>query len=204
MDPPPRLEVTLLQLCRQIHDEAAPVLYGKNAFYFSIPKSCARVGFSTEPADELRLRAQSLWLFGYREHSWHTLFLELQASLFARFLHSIGRENAARFTTLRFLLDKLVEGKYDANLTVDPAVNVVMQLLKIHVSGPRDLGVVLMIYDKYEKLVGAFCNPWTVRPMVELVVYDVLRHSVERLSGLKRLWFRGFDRDPNVKRELEK
>lgn len=214
VDPPLRLDPAILRTCQKVHDEAAPVLYGKNAFYFSLPDSCTRVYLrKTEPAHELRLRSQCLWLFGYREHSWHTLFLEMQASLFARFLHRIGRKNAARLTTLRFLIENPDWGEYDAGLTVGQAVTVVMQLLKIHVSGLQDLGVFLMVHDLLpyqtwflddEKPVRPFRHSWTPYPPVESVVYDVLMHSEESLSGLKRLGFRGFDRDPYVKRELEK
>lgn len=219
VDPSLGIEPAILRICKKVHDEAAPVLYGKNAFYFSVPDPCTRLFFrKTEPADELRLRCQCLWLFGYRQESWNRLFLEIQASLFAHFLYQIGKQNAALLTALRFLLEKPEGGEFDAGLTVGPAMNVVMQLLKHHVSGLHDLKVILM--DHHDvigypiwfmihgvRIRGSVLysrHPWMAYcPSVETVMYDVLKGSIQKLSGLRRLGFGGFDRDPYVKRELE-
>lgn len=193
------LAPAILRTCKEIHDEAAPILYSRNVFYFPIPDQFRTAGFTRAgPAEELRLRSQCLWLFGYRDEAWHTLFFEIQASMFARFLHMIGKENAARLTTLRFLLgDPTTDGGRYGPKT-GQVMKVVMQLLYMHVPGLRDLNMLLVVNDR-----APYHTLWTPHPTVERVLYDVLKEAVRNLPELKHLEIKGFGRDPGVKRELK-
>ncbi len=216
-DLPLGLAPEILQTCKTIHNEAAPILYAKNTFYFSLPDECTRGQlYTTAPAEELLLRSQCLWLFGYREVSWHTLFFEMQASLFARFLHRIGKENAASLTTIRILLldDDSSYGEDDP--TIGKALNVAIQLLHIHVSGLRDLSVIFKVDDliPYPRCIqskeefGRDPDPYNLWWMPclppEFVMYEILKKEFRKLCGLKNLHFRGFRRDHYVMRELRK
>ena len=210
----------LLRTCKKVHEEAAPILYGKNAFYLSLPDLSTRGQLATtEPAEELRLRSQCLWLFGYRAENWHKLFFEIQASLFARFLYKIGKANAARITTVRILVDDPLEGAGRSGPMIGQAMNVVCHLLHRHVPGLRDLSIVLMVDDLmlYSTLFRfmdykepnndgdrPYRTSWNPYPSVELVLYQIMQDFIPKLSGLKRLRFQGFGRDPFIKKELEK
>lgn len=98
-------------------------------------------------------------------------------------------------------------------------MNVVMQLLKLHVSGLRDLLIVLtddalFSYwclnesdkdsEREEQLRGLRRPTWTSYPPPETVLYDILKEDAPKLSGLKNLKFKGFGREPYVKKELQK
>ena len=46
----------VLQTCKTIHNEAAPILYAKNAFYFSLSDECTRGQlYIPAPTEGLRL-----------------------------------------------------------------------------------------------------------------------------------------------------
>ena len=209
----------LLRTCKKVHEEAAPILYGKNAFHFSLPDLATRAQLRTaEPAEELRLRSQCLWLFGYRAENWHKFFLEIQASLFARFLYKIGKENAASITTIRILVFDPHEEEGLSGPMIGQAMNVVCHLLHCHVPDLRDLSIVFMVdyniryssfdFIEYEDPNNEGERPYLIPespyPTVELVLYHIMQDFIPKLSGLKRLGFQGFGRDPFIEKELEK
>lgn len=197
------VSTNILRTCKQIHNEAAPILYGGNTFYFGLPNPCTGIEPQViEPAEVLQLDSQCLLLFGYRAESWHELLFAIQASFFARFLYQIGKENAARITTLRFVVRDL---KASRSLTTGQAMKVVTHLLHRHAPGLRDLRIILTTHFDEEPKNGVY-RPYRVSkgayPSVELVLHSILKNSVPKLSGLKRLEFQGFGRDPSVKEEL--
>ena len=86
-------------------------------------------------------------------------------------------------------------------------MKVVTHLLHRHVPGLRDLRIILSTWFDEEPKNGVN-RPYHVSqkqyPSVELVLHHILKDFVPKLSGLKRLEFQGFGRDPFVKKELAK
>ena len=196
------LSPAILRTCKQIHGEAAPILYSKNTFQFPLLDPCLRWDLVVaKPADELRLRSQCVRLFVHSKKKWHKLFFELQTSLFARFLNSIGKENAAKLETLRFLLDSEIEVDSLEYSVMGPAMNAVMQLLVHHVPGLRNLSINL---DGLDEDPEAPFQRVITHPEPELAVYEVLKKTAKKLSGLKYLAFEGFEKNAHVNRELQK
>lgn len=210
------LSLAILRTCKKIHDEAATILYGKNDFHLTVPDRYTRETLSsTEPAGELWLRSQCLWLFGYREDAWDKLFYEIQFSLFARFLYKIGKENATRLRTLRISIEQKPMYQGENSLVIDQTTNVVMQLLKLHVPGLRDLIMVLDDSCPYCGFNHFDDNPvsdeepndsrrprWASNPSVEAVLFDALKKEALKLASLKNLTFKGFRREPWASYEL--
>ena len=207
----------ILRVCKTVHRDATPILYGENVFQFQLIKRQISWNPVTTGLDdsknlcrELPQNSMGRWNDEAPDFS--------HDSTFAVFLREIGQQNAASVKNLKFV-EKKVDNRAHAQ-QAGQAIQATTQLLKSHAPGVCQvkIGLGRDHWDGFEEgpfkpviftstlvcLKGLFPDyVRTIHPEEQETMYKGMADMVREITWLKQLSVTGFDKDDPAYQKLQ-
>lgn len=214
----------ILRVCKAIHRDATPILYGENVFQFRLkegqtPSNRGSTGLNDFESfcRELRQDPMGRWIDEAPD--------ALRDSTFAVFLRKIGQRNAASIKKLKFVEEEAHKRAYDQQ--AGRPIQAITHLLKSHVPDVRQVkicrgcdhwdgfedGPFKPVDFEPERLVSScrVISCWDelpdlvpdVRRGEQEAMYKATADLVREITWLKQLSVTGFDEDDPAYQKLE-
>ncbi|CZR64057.1 uncharacterized protein PAC_13954 [Phialocephala subalpina] len=208
--PRPDIDSTFLRTSKQFYDMGLPILYSKNEFFFPMVNAYRHESPPTMlPGSEIVHRPEPVFKPRLSEEDFDTAFNHIDKKIsrtelpgwmyydhFIRFLHTIGKKNAALIKSVRFSGTARIHhncvhelcGKEGCDEDLVAALEVYIPFIRRFCTGLERLSVEAIKDYTYERgVANGFIRAITDGPMITEEVFSPLLEELKTIDNLKEL-----------------